>query len=307
MRDIGKWIEKNRNLRESHCLEFKEKFPAQGHHIGKLISAFANHEGGYIYFGITDKIPREFVGINDDQDIEQRISGLRNKCDPKPLIEYDVKVLEPNKKILIVHISSSDKLIQYDGRFYYRDKNSSNTRYLTADEIKEKYSVEFSKNEGIINPEYNNLINYITKSATEDWTFIENETKMIYKKDLNISVDIIELDVQPIKNSYPPYEKIYNEIDRSVHGDDDVIYRYWFNIKYKRNIIEKVIIMTHDFGHRPYLVEFPIIKKKYTDFDFAVMRIVNKDRVGGVPFKNYTDRIENYLNSEEFINWFKGK
>lgn len=151
---------------------------------------------------------------------------------------------------------------------------------------------------------YNELISIIKQSNEQDWTFVGNDSNFGYyiinNNDLDISIEITELEEQPIKKSYPPYEKIYKKIDPSVHGEEDIIYRDWFNIKYKSNIIKRVIIITHDFGHRPYVVDFPFSKREYNDFQNAIMRIVNLNRKDGFPLNPYIQLIEDYLQSEEF-------
>jgi ribonuclease HIII len=121
---------------ESHNLDFKERFPQNASHIGKLLSAFANHEGGDLYFGIRNQ-PKEIIGISDVQALEERISGVREKCDPSPWVEYVIYELPDGKIILQAHVHKSKKLIASDGKYYYREKNSSRTRTLTTKEIEE--------------------------------------------------------------------------------------------------------------------------------------------------------------------------
>ncbi len=133
-----KHIEKIRKQMESHKLDFKKEFPRQTHDIVKLISAFANHEGGDIYFGIEDKT-KEIVGVENVQKLEERISGVRKLCDPPPLLEFFIYHLPDGKTILKVHIEKSEELVGYDGAFYYRDKNSSVTRKLKRRELEELF------------------------------------------------------------------------------------------------------------------------------------------------------------------------
>lgn len=121
---------------ESHKLDFKECFPQSADHIGKLISAFANNEGGIIYFGIDDN--RKLVGLENEQEIEERISGIFRNFSKPPDINYEVFHLSSGKKILKVIINKSPKLIQYKDSFYYRDKNSSLTRKLQFEEIESR-------------------------------------------------------------------------------------------------------------------------------------------------------------------------
>ncbi len=76
--NVDRYIEQLRQKMESHILDFKEKFPEHGN-LGNLISAFANGNGGSIFFGIGDEIPRQIFGITNPQFIESRHSGLEKK------------------------------------------------------------------------------------------------------------------------------------------------------------------------------------------------------------------------------------
>lgn len=125
------------NQLESHNLDFKEIFPKQAHDIGKLISAFANNVGGRIFFGIRDQ-PRDIVGASNPQELEERVEGERKSCNPIPEMAFEVFTLSDGKKVLEAKVGQSNTLVQYDGRFYFRDLNSSSTRFMTTDEIIER-------------------------------------------------------------------------------------------------------------------------------------------------------------------------
>ncbi len=122
---------------KSHKLDFKEDFPQSADNIGKLISAYSNNEGGVIYFGIDDN--RKLIGLENEQKIEERISGILRNFSKPPDITYEVFRLSIGKKILKVIINKSPKLIQYKDSFYFRDKNSSLTRKLQFEEIESRF------------------------------------------------------------------------------------------------------------------------------------------------------------------------
>lgn len=127
-------ISKIKDELEAHRIDFKIQFPSTTQKIGKLLSAFANHDGGEIYFGIEDET-RSIVGVQNPQKLEERISGCRKNCDPSPILQFTIYELKNGVKILGVHITASKIAVAYLGRYYYRDVNSSETRTLTSLEI----------------------------------------------------------------------------------------------------------------------------------------------------------------------------
>ena len=122
--------------KEAKDLEYKESFNFAG--IGEYLrdfAAFANNQGGYIIFGITNR-PRKLVGLTAKakeqfQSIdEERISGFINEY-YSPYIDWEMGAYESDGKyygILYVHKSNnkpvickkdhSDKL--KNGSIYYR-------------------------------------------------------------------------------------------------------------------------------------------------------------------------------------------
>ncbi len=126
---------------ESHNLDFKQEFYSADK-IGTLISAFANQEGGDIFFGIKDD--KKIIGIDKAQEINNRISGiLKNFGGEKPIINYEVFDLNERKKLVKVNIKKSKNLIAYKDKCYIRDINSSTTRLMTIDEIKNRMIHEY--------------------------------------------------------------------------------------------------------------------------------------------------------------------
>jgi len=120
---------------ECDSIEFKEKFPEQAWKIGTVIAALANTNGGYIFFGISDK-EKKLIGLENVQNIEERIQGMRPKFDPKPLISFTKLVNSKNKDFLRVEvIQSKDEDISFDGRYYIRA--GSTTKAISPKEMSE--------------------------------------------------------------------------------------------------------------------------------------------------------------------------
>jgi len=135
--EVDKSLEKIilRSDLECESIEFKEKFPEQGRKIGNLISAFANTYGGYIFFGISDE-NKKLIGLENVQNIEERIQGMRPKFDPKPLISFTKLVNSENKDFLKVEITQSkDEAISFDGRYFIRV--GSSTKAISPREMSE--------------------------------------------------------------------------------------------------------------------------------------------------------------------------
>lgn len=122
--------------REAKDLEFKESFNLAG--IGEYLkdfAAFANNQGGYVIFGVTNS-PRKLKGLNDrskEQFLavdEERISGFINECF-SPYIDWEIGNHEINGKffgILYIYKSNQKPVIckkdnnttLKNGQIYYR-------------------------------------------------------------------------------------------------------------------------------------------------------------------------------------------
>lgn len=122
--------------REAKDLEFKESFNLAG--IGEYLkdfSAFANNQGGYLVFGITNS-PRKLKGLSERSKSqfnaidEERISGFINEYF-SPYIDWEMGnyqiedkffgilyIYKSNQKPIICKKDSSD--ILKNGQIYYR-------------------------------------------------------------------------------------------------------------------------------------------------------------------------------------------
>ena len=125
---------KNIGFSESETVEFKQQFPEKAIEVAKELIAFANTEGGQIYFGIDDD--GFIVGVENPEDLHLRISGVaRNNCEPALHPRFDIK--KHNQiKILIARVDKSKYVHRRnDGKFYKRVGASSVE--MSVDELEE--------------------------------------------------------------------------------------------------------------------------------------------------------------------------
>lgn len=115
--------------------EFKQEFLNSMIENGKEISALANYDGGILIYGVTDD--GTVVGIEDQEEIENQISGiLWDMMDP-PLSADLYQVTYENKPIVIVDIPEADQPVGCNYVYYYR--NGTQVRKLTFQEMKRRF------------------------------------------------------------------------------------------------------------------------------------------------------------------------
>lgn len=108
--------------KEGLTIDFKLKMPPQIHDVAKWFTAFANAEGGKIYFGISDK-DHLIIGIEAPMKIEERLIGVaRNNCEPP--IDIKIRYLNfiPGISVLEVSIPKVKHLtkVKSSGKYYKR-------------------------------------------------------------------------------------------------------------------------------------------------------------------------------------------
>lgn len=105
---------------ESDSFDFKEKLPHSGDtkakgRLRKSCCAFANSDGGFLIFGISDSrdVPAKdrFVGIESSFDFPESFGNYPKMCDPSIQWEFrnPALVLENGKHIHVVYIPKSWK------------------------------------------------------------------------------------------------------------------------------------------------------------------------------------------------------
>lgn len=131
--------------RESTALEFKENFQSSNYSdYGKTMSAFANHSGGYILFGVKDK-PHVLTGMTNsnftNMDPSLLTQFLNNYFSPSfEWIHYLYKLNKKDFGLIYVYplsakpaiCSRSNKHLK-EGDIYYRYTGA--TRLITASDL----------------------------------------------------------------------------------------------------------------------------------------------------------------------------
>lgn len=132
---------KNKNLKrllkepEGPKLEFKKRVPSQNH-LAKLISSFANSQGGTIIFGVSDD--KTLEGINNIESAISNITAASVEINPPVNIEINI-IEELNKSILIVEIPIIDKSLHVTEKGIYQRIGSS-VSTITSDTLVEKFT-----------------------------------------------------------------------------------------------------------------------------------------------------------------------
>lgn len=127
---------------ESVEVEFKQSFHSV-QEIARIISAFANTQGGLLFLGLKDKGSIE--GIKENIDIvQQKISQSNAIIHPAPLINVKVHTLDHRKIILIaVHKADSSVFHSVEGVIYVRLAS-------TIQKLEGQSIVEFLRNRQIL-------------------------------------------------------------------------------------------------------------------------------------------------------------
>jgi len=119
---------------ECETLDFKEDFTKDATKIGNIICAFANTEGGYLFFGITNE-EKKIVGIANVQKTEERIQGFKTNFEPKPIIRFTKLVTSESLELLRVEvIEAKDEPIAFRDKYYIR--NGSSTDGISPKEMR---------------------------------------------------------------------------------------------------------------------------------------------------------------------------
>lgn len=113
-------------MKESHNIEFKSSWRDE---YLKVISAFANTEGGKLYIGLDDT--GNLLGVENSKKL---LEDIPNKIKSKLLITPFVNLEEINgKEVILIDILPSSFPIYYEGRVYIR--SGSSLQELTGMEL----------------------------------------------------------------------------------------------------------------------------------------------------------------------------
>ena len=120
---------------ENETIEFKRTI----HNItilGKIISAFANANGGNIIIGYDEQY-KKIIGISETE--QQKIKSFIEHLNIQNLCTMYSFVIE-DKTLLIIEVQKADDILQlYNGEAYIRMSDTSN-RLMNATDIKKHYA-----------------------------------------------------------------------------------------------------------------------------------------------------------------------
>jgi hypothetical protein len=113
---------------ESEELEYKAILPPS-RHIAKLISAFANTQGGYIILGVVEEGSSiKIAGLSQDFHAHSILQKAINELDVKPIF-YSQYIEIDGRKIFAIKIEKSPQTVSIGGEYFLRKGNDvvSNT------------------------------------------------------------------------------------------------------------------------------------------------------------------------------------
>ena len=120
---------------ENETIEFKRTI----HNItilGKIISAFANANGGNIIIGYDEQY-KKIIGISETE--QQKIKSFIERLNIQNLCTVYSFVIE-DKTLLIIEVQKADDILQlYNGEAYIRMSDTS-TRLMNTTDIKKYYA-----------------------------------------------------------------------------------------------------------------------------------------------------------------------
>jgi len=99
--------------RESEIVEYKQSW--HNDHL-RVVSAFANNNGGSLFIGLDDK--GQPSGLKNTKKLLEHIPNtIRNKMGIIPSVEYSIK---DDNEIIKIKVSKSSVPISYNGKYYTR-------------------------------------------------------------------------------------------------------------------------------------------------------------------------------------------
>ena len=106
---------------ESVKLEFKAVLPPS-RLLAKLISSFANTEGGYLLLGVLDT--NNIKGLSGDFYATDTVHKAIDLLNPKPLVDYDYLDIN-GKRIFVIKVDKSDIDILFSEDKYIREEDNT--------------------------------------------------------------------------------------------------------------------------------------------------------------------------------------
>lgn len=150
---------------EGNQREFKIKFENEKlWQYAKTMAAFANRDGGVIFFGIKDN-PKELVGIDGSEPDESVFSNFtKAHFEPEILFEFGIKNYADKKLMYVLVQSSPNKpvICKKEKKKQFREKGIPDEKLLREGAIYYRYS---SSTEEIKHPELKKILNSEVQSC----------------------------------------------------------------------------------------------------------------------------------------------
>ena len=111
---------------ESKNVEFKEMLPKNSEKYIKTVIAYANTQGGKLFFGVADET-REIVGINEDvlfQVMDSIATAVSDSCEPQIIPEIEPYTID-SKTIIVVTVSPGPQR-----PYYLKSKGKEKSTYI---------------------------------------------------------------------------------------------------------------------------------------------------------------------------------
>lgn len=111
---------------ESKKVEFKVGLPKNSEKYTKTVAAYANTQGGKLFFGVVDET-REIVGIDESilfQTMDSIANAIADSCEPQIIPEIEPYTIE-DKTIIIVTVTPEPQR-----PYYLKSKGKENGTYI---------------------------------------------------------------------------------------------------------------------------------------------------------------------------------
>jgi predicted HTH transcriptional regulator len=101
--DLVAWL-KSVNVQECSQYDWKSKIDIDPNKLRRIFCAFANANGGLIFFGVNNK--KKITGIKEDIELKTKINRIVNSniLPPVPINNWDISAIKIPKKKLVVYI-----------------------------------------------------------------------------------------------------------------------------------------------------------------------------------------------------------
>ncbi|MAC96750.1 MAG: transcriptional regulator [Flavobacteriales bacterium] len=124
MNGIGKDIQDLIGQPESEQLEYKAVLPPS-RSIAKIISSFANTNGGFIVLGVAELNGKiEVVGLSEDFNATGIVDKAINIMSPKPEVVHKY-IAHNGKRLYVIKVDKANEQITVDGKLHIRKGDRS--------------------------------------------------------------------------------------------------------------------------------------------------------------------------------------